>query len=235
MKSLLSKALSFWDYSILRSVVFNIRHLPFRQAWKLPIWLRKPHIYSMKGKIRINAPIRPGMIKLGGFGGHMYPDNGIHITQYGGEIIFNGSCMIGNNSFICQGNESTIILGDGFMATTSLKLISFKSIEFGKNTIFGWDCIVMDTNFHPLFDIKKQEFRKGYGPIKIGNDNWFAAKCKVLHSVTTPERCIFALGTEIIKSSHFESYCVHGGNPIEIISRDVMLDYNHYMIYNYAN
>lgn len=37
MKSLLSKVLSFWDYSILRSVVFNIRHLPFRQAWKLPI------------------------------------------------------------------------------------------------------------------------------------------------------------------------------------------------------
>lgn len=74
--------------------------------------------------------------------------------------------MIGNNSFICQGKESTIIFGDGFMATTSLKLISFKSVEFGKKNIFGWDCVVMDTNFHPLYDLKKKVFRKGYGPIK---------------------------------------------------------------------
>ena len=34
------------------------------------------------------AKITPGMIKLGGFGGHMYPNSGIHITQWGGEIIF---------------------------------------------------------------------------------------------------------------------------------------------------
>lgn len=142
--------------------------------------------------------------------------------------------MIGNNSFICQGKESTIIFGDGFMATTSLKLISFKSVEFGKKNIFGWDCVVMDTNFHPLYDVKKKVFRKGYGPIKIGNDNWFAAQCKVLHSVSTPQRCIFAFGSIITKSNSFEPFCVHGGNPIRILSHDVMLDYNHYMIDNYS-
>lgn len=234
MKRLVRLFLSFCKYSMLSSILFNFRHLPIKQAYKLPIWLRKPHLYSVKGVIRIDAPIRPGMIRLGGFGGHMYPDNGIHITQTGGVIVFKGSCMIGNNSFICQGKESTIIFGDGFMATTSLKLISLKSVEFGKKNIFGWDCVVMDTNFHPLYDVKKKEFRKGYGPIKIGNDNWFAAQCKVMHSVSTPKRCIFAFGSIITKSNSFEPYCVHGGNPIRILSHDVMLDYNHYMIDNYS-
>ena len=42
-----------------------------------------------------------------------------------------------------------------FMATTSLKLISFNSMEFGIKNIFGRECIVMATNLHPLYDMKK--------------------------------------------------------------------------------
>lgn len=45
--------------------------------------------------------------------------------------------MIGNNSFICQRKDSTITFGDDFMATTSLNLIPFKSVEFGIKNIFG--------------------------------------------------------------------------------------------------
>lgn len=151
----------------------------------------------------------------------------------GGVIIFKGSCIIGNNSFICQGKSSTIVFGDGFVASTSLKLISFKGVEFGKNCRIGWECIFMDTNFHPLYDIERQCFQKGYGKINIGNDNWFATQCKVLHSVTTPERCIFAMGSMVTKGCHFESYCVHGGSPLQILSRNKMRDYTHNMIENY--
>lgn len=142
--------------------------------------------------------------------------------------------MIGNNSFICQGKDSTITFGDEFVATTSIKIISMKSIEFGKRNMIGWECIVMDTNFHPLYDTKEKKFKKGYGPIKIGDYNWFTNQCKILHSVTTPERCIFSMGTVVTKSSKFESFCVHGGNPVRILSRDVMLDYDHYMINDYS-
>ena len=88
MKRIVKLLLSFCHYSILSSIIFNFRYLPIRQAYKIPIWLRKPNLYGVKGLIRIDAPIRPGMIRLGGFGGHMYPDNGIHITQMGG-----GNCL----------------------------------------------------------------------------------------------------------------------------------------------
>lgn len=54
------------------------------------------------------------------------------------------------------------------MATSGLKLITFKSVEFKKKNIFDWECIVMDTDFCPLFDIKTI-VQKGYGPIKIGD------------------------------------------------------------------
>lgn len=221
--------------TIPQSVYFNFHYLPFKQAIRFPILIKKGHIYEAKGRIIIDAPIKLGMIKLGFFGGHMYPNNGIHWTQYGGTIIFKGSCMISNNSFLVQGKDSTIIFGDDFMATTSIKIISFKYIEFGKHTRVGWDTLFMDTNFHPLYDIKKEKFKKAYGPIIIGDYNWFAAQCKIMHSVTTPERCIFGMGSVLTKDNKFESYCVHGGSPLRVLSRDVMRVYGQDMIKSYSD
>ena len=85
----------------------------------------------------------------------MYPNSGIHITQWGGEIIFKGRCTIGNNSFLVQGADSRIVFGDEFCATTSVKIVSFKGIECGTYVSVGWDCVFMDTNFHPLYDMEK--------------------------------------------------------------------------------
>ena len=221
--------------AIPSSIYFNFHYLPFKQAIKVPILVKKSHIYKAKGKIIIDAPIKFGMIKLGFFGGHMYPNNGIHWTQYGGTIIFKGTCTISNNSFIVQGKESTIIFGDNFLATTSLKLISYKHIEFGKYTRVGWDVTFMDTNFHPIYDMKKERFKKAYGPIKIGDNNWFGMQCKVMHSVATPERCIFGMGSVLNRGGEFESYCVHGGSPLRVLSRDVMRIIGQDIITSYAD
>ena len=208
--------------AIPRSIYFNFYYLPFKQAIKFPVLIKKGHFYKMKGKVIIDAPVKFGMIRLGFFGGHMYPNNGIHWTQWGGKIIFKGRCMISNNSFIVQGKDSTIIFGDNFCASTSLKLISFKHIEFGKYVRIGWNCIFTDTNFHPIYDIKKEKFKKAYGPIKIGDNNWFGMECRIMHSVATPERCIFGLGSLLTRGGEYEPYCLHGGTPLRVLTRDVM-------------
>ena len=127
-----------------------------------------------------------------------------------------------NNSFIVQGKDSKIIFGEDFVASTSLKLVSFKHIEFGKFARCGWEVVFMDTNFHPIYDIKREEFKKAYGPIIVGDNNWFAMQCKVMHSVKTPDFCIFGMGTILTRGVNCESYCLHGGSPVKVLSRDVM-------------
>lgn len=126
------KLLWEWKWALLPSLFFNFWYLPISQAIKLPIWINKGHLHKIKGKIIIEGPVRPGMIKLGGFGGHMYPNNGIHITQWGGTIIFQGRCTIGNNSYICQGNQSTIIFGDNFLASSGFTILSYKKRNLGE-------------------------------------------------------------------------------------------------------
>ncbi len=220
--------------SFVPSLMFNLRSLPLLQALRMPILVYKPHCWKMKSKLVIDAPLKYGMIRLGFMGGHMYPNNGIHLTLQGGTIVFKGKCQIGNNSFIVQGPSSTIVFGDDFVATTSIKIVSFKGIEFGKGTWAGWDSVFMDTNFHPLYDMEKQKFKRAYGPIKIGDYNWFGIQCKVMHSVETPERCIFGMGSVVTRGGKFESYCVHGGSPLRVLSRNVMLVYGQDMIYDYS-
>lgn len=114
-----------------------------------------------------------------------------------------------------------------------MKIISFKQIEFGAHTRVGWDVLFMDTNFHPLYDMEKQKFKRAYGPIKIGDYNWFASQCKVMHSVTTPERCIFGMGSVLTRGGKYESYCVHGGSPIRVLSRNIMRVYGQDRITDY--
>ncbi len=218
---------------LIPTLFFNFYYLPFKQAIHLPIWIRKPHFHKLGGKVEIQCShLRMGMIRLGMFGGHMYPNNGIHWTHRG-KIIFKGSCIIGNNSFIVTGKDSEVVFGDDFMATTSIKLISFIGVTFGVHARVGYECVIMDTNFHPIYDMEKKRFKKAYGPIHIGDNCWFGLQCVIMHSVTVPPYCIFGLRSVVTRGGQYESYCVHGGSPIRVLSRNMQRIIGQDKIYKY--
>lgn len=206
-----------------KTLFFNFYHLPFKQAIKFPIWLYKAKLYDcFRGKVVIDSKeIRPEMIRLGFMGGHMYPNNGIQIWNKG-ELIFHGRCVIGNNSSIITGKEGKLEFGDDFIASVSARIMAYIGIRFGQHTSVGFDVMLMDTNFHPLFDTEKKRFKRAYGKIDIGDYNWFGSQCLVMPGVKTPERCIFGARSVVTRGCQFESYCVHGGSPLRVLSRNVM-------------
>lgn len=124
--------------SIIQSIFFNFYYLPFRQAIKLPILLYKPHFITLKGKVIISSPIvKTGMIRLGKRIVPIYPNNGIIFENNGGTIEFKGKCVIGNNSAISIGEKAKIEIGNKFVATTTLKIISCHHITFGEKVLVG--------------------------------------------------------------------------------------------------
>lgn len=214
--------------SIIPTIWFNFHYLPFRQAINLPIILYKPDLLKCKGKVVIQSPkLSFGMIRLGYRSCNIYPNTGITWENHGGTMVFRGRTLIGNDSYVSVGPQSTILFEDDFKATASLKLVSYRGVKFGKGTRLGWGCLVMDTNFHPLFDMEKKKYKKASGPIEIGDYNWFGTQCKIMHSTITPERCIFGMNTTVTRNCVKESYCVMGGDPVKILTRNVMRDYEH--------
>lgn len=213
--------------NLFHSIYFNFHYLPLAQAIKLPILLYKPHFISLKGKVGIDSPnIRTGMIRLGFRTCNIYPNSGISWENLGGNVRFQGGCIIGNDSYLSFGTKTNVYFGDDFRNTAGLKLVSSKGIKFGRSTSLGWGVLVMDTNFHPLYDMVRKVYKRASGEIEIGDYNWFGTQCKIMHSVKTPERCIFGMNTVVTRNCTMKSYCVMGGDPVRVFSENVMRDYD---------
>lgn len=220
--------------TFLFSIPFCLRHLPLRQAVKLPIWVYKPKYRSQKGQFVIDCPnIRYGMIRLGFPRCALYPNTGISFKN-DGKIVFKGTCLIGNDSYIVCGKQGKIVFGDDFKNTGCLRITSQCGISFGKSARVGWETLIMDTNYHPLWDMEKKKFKRAFAPISIGDYNWIATQCYVMQGVVTPERCIFGARSVITHSGPFEPYAVHSGSPLKVLTRNVMRDYEHDHIYDYS-
>ena len=220
--------------TLLPSLWFNFKYLPFKQAVKLPIQLYKPTFLKLNGSVVIESVnIRFGMIKLGFFTSAAYPNSGITIRNYG-QIVFKGKCHIGNDTYIIWGRHGKIVFGDDFRITCGVKIISECGISFGEHVRFGWGGIAIDTNFHPLYEKKKEKFKKAFAPVIIGNNNWFGMNCLIMPGVTTPEYCIFGARTIVTRGGTYESYCVHGGSPIRVLSRNVKRIIGQDSVKNYA-
>lgn len=51
--------------SILKTIIFNLVHLPIKQAVKLPIWVHYRTQVHVKGKIGLPKVVKPFMIRIG--------------------------------------------------------------------------------------------------------------------------------------------------------------------------
>ena len=223
----------YWR-ALFPTIIFNLRFLPFNQAVKLPIWVYKMRLLSRKGSISIKCDhLRTGMIKLGFPRSAVYPNNGI-TWKNEGEVIFKGSCRIGNDCYIVVGKQGRLTIGHDFRVTAGLKMISQCRISFGNHVLIGWDVKIIDSNFHPIYDINNKKFKKAYSPIVIGDNNWFSTQCFIMHGVHTPDNCIFGARSILTRGGQYESYCVHGGSPIRILSRKVMRDFDNDLIKEYT-
>lgn len=210
-----------WKYkrylrNIIQSIYFNFHYLPFSQAIKIPILLYKPKFLELNGNIKINGNIKCGMIRFGFTGVSLYPNSGVTIENHGGTIIFNGKCFIGNNSYISIGPKGIIEFGDDFCATSTLRLTSYDKIIFKNCVHFGWDTLIIDTDFHKLTKLSGG-YSKGHAPISIGENNWFGNGCKIMKRTQTPNYCVISAGTILSGKVDAPEYSVIGNEQKVIV------------------
>lgn len=192
--------------ALIPSLYFNLRYLPLSQALKLPILLYKPHFINNPGTVRINGKVHFGMIKLGIYGVSIFPNNGI-VIENRGQIIFNGVTTIGNNSAITLREGATLEIGNKFVASTGLKLVCYDSVTFEDNVRIGWNCQIIDTDFHTIKTTDGGgEAGKSYGPIRIGHDVWVANGCKLYKNVSIPHSSVVGADTIIHKPIDCKPY-----------------------------
>ena len=204
------KLKNFFEKSLLKSIIFNFRVLPFKDAIKLPILLyRNTHIGSVKGRIEIAAPVRHGMIKIGRCyicGMEKSPTT----LSVDGILRFNGRTSIGSGSVILVKKTGELVIGKKFRITGRTSIYCRHKITFGDGNLISWDNLFMDSDQHNILD-ENGNILNPDKEINIGDHNWFGCRCTVLKGCSITDNCVIASGS-ILTRSFSEPHTIIGGS-----------------------
>lgn len=203
--------------TLLRTIYFNFKYLPFSQAKKLPIWLHRPLFVCLHGKVVIDAPsVTRGMIGIG-FPVTTFYKNERTALELRGEIVFKGSCLIGSGCSIAIGKNGKLVIGEDVEFSDNTKIICYHQIEIGANSSSSWDCTYCDTDFHAMKNVVTGKKMKPYAAILIGEHNWIGEGCTIMKGTVTPNYTTASACSFLNHKYHCEEKSILSGNPAEVV------------------
>lgn len=215
----------FFQTDIIRSIFFNFHYLPFRQAVFFPILVSKRFvIIKKKGRIILDCPAKMGLIKLG------YLGLGTLDTKYDrtkwdveGKLVIKGRMDVGRGSNICVGG--VLEVGDGFSISGSSTIICKNLVKIGTNVLMSWDCLMMDTDFHPIFNNINDERINHDKPIIIGDNVWIGCRSTILKGAEVPSGSVLAAHSMITRKLTVSNSIYGGTSGGDILKKDIYWKY----------
>lgn len=132
-----------------------------------------------------------------------------------GTIIFNGKANIGFGSAISCAGQLTF--GNNFVISAASTIIANEKITIGDDVLISWDCLIMDTDFHPIFFQSESENVKHSisKPIEVKNHVWIGCRTLVLKgSSISPDSVVGAGSTVSGKLKNPNSIYI-SNNPVK--------------------
>lgn len=210
--------------SIPKSLYVNFKLMPFKMVYKLPIIVRyNCKIVSLKGKVKINSKVKTAMFQIG-FGNVGVFDKTYQrsIIEIDGIIEIKGSSNFGHGSRICVTKNGKVTIGNNFVNTAMMTLISDDRIEFGENVTTSWNTLVMDTDWHAVRNTVTNEIRPFKKSIMIGNNVWLCTRCVILKGSKIPNGSI--VGANAVVNGQFEKdNTLIAGNPAKECKNNITM------------
>ena len=207
--------------AIPKTIYFNLRYLPLRQAIHLPIWLAtNVRIRNMyRGGIVIDASTRTAMIRIGFHQVDaicIYSLKTILNIPKPGKLIFKGEAHIGHGAIIsCVGGVMTV--GDNFAVSGSTSFVCYKEITIGRDVQFAWDSLVMDSDAHKIYDQEGGRMNEDR-PVIIGDKVWLACQNTVLKGTVIGNNCVVGANS-LINKAYTEDGVIIAGNPARVVKK----------------
>lgn len=205
----------------LKTIIFNFKYFPFKMAVKLPVLISgNVFLHKMHGRVIINGPIKTALVQIG------YGKIGISdfkrsraIWEVYGDVIFNGRAFIMHGCKLNVRENAQLTFGDNFNMSTECAIVAEKKITIGHNSGISWESLVMDTDFHHIFNEDGQKFNYPKEVI-IGDNVWVGCRCTILKGAVIPDGSIVAAGSLVTKRLVGEKN-IFGGNPIQVLKSNI--------------
>lgn len=210
--------------SLPRTVWFNFRYLPFKQAVKIPIWLAS--------NVRLKKMYRGGIVlkniafnscHIGFHCADAVDTYGVHTilcVEHGGKLLVESDLHIGRGAIIHVKTDATLSLGRNFAISGTTSIICSKEITVGDDVQFSWNSLVMDSDAHMVFDVDGNLTNYAES-ITIGNKVWIAANTTILKKSVIGNNCVVAGNSLVNKPLNVDNHILAGtpAKPIRPISR----------------
>lgn len=206
--------------NLIKSLYFNFRYLPFRQAIYMPVWITTNfRIKGLKrGQLILLQPYRKSVF-LGDCGspGLQEFKGGLYFSK-NSNLILHGFTVIAQGSVMRMDEDGVIELGKNFYCNKNCFLRSSTKIFFGNDCLLGWNVQINTSDGHVIFhDNKKTVADK---PITFGNHVWLTSNTTITKGVSIADGNIVAQGAVVTKDMD-ETNCLVGGISAKIIARNI--------------
>ncbi|MDE1191341.1 MAG: acyltransferase [Arachidicoccus sp.] len=245
--ALFDKIIYHWHFSkinIIKTILFNLKTLPFKTAIKFPIFLYgKIDIYFLQGKIEFqNCTVKKGMVKLGWNKEFLGTKNGgLILLNQKSKIIFKGNAEISGNFLIRVGENAILTIGNNFFLGSSSKIVCIHKISIGDGTLIAFESQIIDSDFHYIYDIEKELIQSREREIVIGDFNWIGNRTTILKGTKTDIHTIVAC-CSILRKDYIQTESknvILAGNPATVAAKNkrriVSLDLENKLIHFYKN
>lgn len=205
-----------------KSIWYNFRLLPLRQACKLPLLVsHRTKMINHSGKLDLQATeLKVGLVKIG-FNTYQGTDFRYDRTRINlrGTTLVHGACAIGAGSSIEVTENGTLRLGNHFNLGPKSLIICNKEISFGEDVQTSWNCTLMDTDQHDLVD-HQGNVTNNDRPIHLGDNVWIGCHSILTKGTTLASNTTVGAGS-VVHGVHEEPCVVLAGNPATIVKSGV--------------
>ena len=213
----------FFRHNLWATLFVNFKLLPLRQAIRFPIVIY--HRFRMgkaSGRLIIQSShIHRGMIKFGSQGSEMFPISDETILYLQGDMICQGSLIVGVGTCVRVGRNATIVFGNGVILGAQNLLFCEERITFGDDFLSSWRCQIMDTDTHGLIDTQTGMKAPCKKEIFVGRHTWIVNSVFLYKGTCLPDDSIVASGSICNKDySEEKPYCLFAGRPAKVVRRN---------------
>jgi acetyltransferase-like isoleucine patch superfamily enzyme len=206
--------------SIPKTIYFNLRYLPFKQAIKLPVWVASNvRIKQLNRKaIRITGICKLGLVRIGyheADGLDSYSLHTIIDIENGGKLLINSDAHIGHGANITIRKEGKLSIGANFAISGTTSIICNKSITIGNDVQLSWNSTVMDSDAHKIYG-DDGEWINPPKDVVIGNKVWIAANCTISKGTRICDNTVVA-SNSLVNKPFTEGDCIIGGTPAKAL------------------
>lgn len=189
---------SITTIGFLKTICFNLRHLPFREAVRIPILIaRNVSVRDCESvKFEFVGGVKFGMVTVGfNRNCNKGAPSSLHLH---GKIIIRGTKAhaFGAGCNVAVGRDAVLDIGDGFGCTGDTTISVAKSLVIGENNLWSYNCVVMDNDGHKIYDSEGKRINEPR-EVVFGNHIWMGCGCLVLKGSRIADNNIIAAGSTI--------------------------------------